>query len=153
MSGSDGLWCTVQIFVEYVMLHKVNDSPETAHELGELLHGRNMIVNLIPWNPVYSPGMKLEAPGAEGLAEFQRIVREEHGIFCTVRQEMGQDISGEAPLPPALLPLRIPSHWARMLHSRSPILGCLLRWESAVSAFSLHLSEVSLLGQCPRNQM
>lgn len=120
VSGSDGLWCTVQIFVEYVMLHKVNDSPETAHELGELLHGRNMIVNLIPWNPIYSPGMKLEAPGAERLAEFQRIVREDHGIFCTVRQEMGQDISGEAPLPPALLALRIPLHWTRMLRSRSP---------------------------------
>ena len=99
VSGSDGLWRTVQIFVEYVMLHKVNDSPETAHELGELLHGRNMIVNLIPWNPIYSPGMKLEAPGAERVAEFQQIMREEHGIFCTVRQEMGQDISGEAALP------------------------------------------------------
>ena len=83
-----------QIFVEYVMLHKINDSPETAHELGQLLKGRNMIVNLIPWNPVYSPGMQLKAPGDERVAEFQRIVREHYGIFCTVRQEMGQDISG-----------------------------------------------------------
>ena len=84
----------MQIFVEYVMLHKINDSPETAHELGQLLRGRNMIVNLIPWNPVYSPGMQLEAPSSARVAEFQRIVREEYGIFCTVRQEMGQDISG-----------------------------------------------------------
>ena len=76
------------------MLHKINDSPETAHELGQLLKGRNMIVNLIPWNPVYSPGMQLEAPGSERVAEFQRIVREHYDIFCTVRQEMGQDISG-----------------------------------------------------------
>ena len=53
-----------QIFVEYVMLHEVNDSPKTAHELGQLLKGRNMIVNLIPWNPIYSPGMQLEAPEA-----------------------------------------------------------------------------------------
>ncbi|CAK0759542.1 hypothetical protein CVIRNUC_002705 [Coccomyxa viridis] len=83
-----------KIFVEYVMLHKINDSPETAHELGQLLKGRNMIVNLIPWNPVYSPGMQLEAPGSERVAEFQRIVREHYDIFCTVRQEMGQDISG-----------------------------------------------------------
>ena len=85
----------MQIFVEYVMLHKINDGPETAHELGQLLKGRNMIVNLIPWNPVYSPGMRLEAPGSERVAVFQRIVREEYGIFCTVRQEMGQDISGK----------------------------------------------------------
>ena len=83
-----------QIFVEYVMLHKINDSSETAHELGQLLKGRNMIVNLIPWNPVYSPGMQLEAPGSARVAEFQRIVREHYDIFCTVRQEMGQDISG-----------------------------------------------------------
>lgn len=77
------------------MLHKINDSQETAHELGQLLRGRNMIVNLIPWNPVYSPGMQLEAPGSERVAAFQRILREQYGIFCTVRQEMGQDISGE----------------------------------------------------------
>ena len=134
VSGSDGLWRTVQIFVEYVMLHKVNDSPETAHELGELLHGRNMIVNLIPWNPIYSPGMKLQAPGAERVAEFQRIVSEEHGIFCTVRQEMGQDISGEAALPsPALLALCISMDRTCMLRSCGS-LGCLLREESAVSA-------------------
>ena len=77
------------------MLHKINDSPETAHELGQLLRGRNMIVNLIPWNPVYSPGMQLEAPGAVRVANFQSIIREQYGIFCTVRQEMGQDISGK----------------------------------------------------------
>ena len=80
------------------MLHEVSDSPKTAHELGQLLKGRNMIVNLIPWNPIYSPGMQLEAPEDKRVAEFQRIVREEHGIFCTVRQEMGQDISGAANL-------------------------------------------------------
>ena len=32
-------------------------------------------------------------PGQQVTA-FQRIVREEYGVFCTVRQEMGQDISG-----------------------------------------------------------
>ena len=79
------------------MLHKINDSQETAHELGQLLRGRNMIVNLIPWNPVYSPGMQLDAPGTERVAAFQRILREQYGIFCTVRQEMGQDISGKKP--------------------------------------------------------
>ena len=77
------------------MLHKVNDSPETAHELGQLLGGRNMIGNLIPWDPVYSAGMQLEAPGTVRVANFQSIIREEYGIFCTVRQEMGQDISGK----------------------------------------------------------
>lgn len=83
-----------KIFVEYVMLNRVNDAPETAHELGQLLRGKNMILNLIPWNPVYSPDISFDAPGAERVGAFQRIVREEYGVFCTVRQEMGQDISG-----------------------------------------------------------
>lgn len=86
-----------QIFVEYVMLNRVNDAPETAHELGQLLRGKNMILNLIPWNPIYSPDMHFEAPGGARVTAFQRIVREEYGVFCTVRQEMGQDISGNPP--------------------------------------------------------
>lgn len=107
---------SVQIFVEYVMLHKINDSPETAHELGQLLRGRNMIVNLIPWNPVYSPGMQLEAPGSERVADFQRIVREQYGIFCTVRQEMGQDISGkEAFAIPLICVAHAPAHLSLVL--------------------------------------
>lgn len=48
------------------------------------------------------PGLKTKGNFA-GLSEgchgnqvtaFQRILREEYGVFCTVRQEMGQDISG-----------------------------------------------------------
>lgn len=77
------------------MLYRVNDNPETAHELGRLLQGKDMIVNLIPWNPIYSPDMHFEAPGRERVADFHRIIRQEYGIFCTVRQEMGQDISGQ----------------------------------------------------------
>lgn len=39
--------------MEYVMLRGVNDGPEQAHELGALLQGRDVVQNLIPWNPVY----------------------------------------------------------------------------------------------------
>jgi hypothetical protein len=116
------------------MLHKVNDSPGTAHELGELLSGRNMIVNLIPWNPIYSPSMKLEAPGAERVAEFQRIVREEHGIFCTVRQEMGQDISGKAPSPYFACPVHFIAQDLYAVQQLQPNLRYLLRWESTEQA-------------------
>lgn len=35
------------------MLRGVNDNPEQAHELGALLKGRNVVQNLIPWNPIY----------------------------------------------------------------------------------------------------
>ena len=60
-----------QIFVEYVMLSGVNDTPEIARELGALVQGRNMLVNLIPWNPVYSPGMQFEAPGTQRVRQLR----------------------------------------------------------------------------------
>ncbi len=88
----------VQVFVEYVMLAGVNDQPEQAHQLGELLQGRDMIINLIPWNPVYSPDISFEAPAASSCAEFQSIVRNSYGLPCTIRQEKGQDISGGCPI-------------------------------------------------------
>lgn len=38
------------VFVEYVMLGPdVNCTPTHAHQLGALLRGRNVLVNLIPW--------------------------------------------------------------------------------------------------------
>lgn len=82
-----------QVFVEYVMLAKVNDNEEQAHQLGALLQGRAVVLNLIPWNPVYSPEYDFEAPGQQRTDSFQTIVRQ-YGVQCTVRQEKGQDISG-----------------------------------------------------------
>lgn len=75
------------------MLARVNDSEEQAHQLGALLQGRAVVLNLIPWNPVYSPEFEFEAPGHERTDLFQGIVRQ-YGVHCTVRQEKGQDISG-----------------------------------------------------------
>ena len=40
-----------KVFVEYVMLAGVNDSPESARALAALLDGRAFKVNLIPYNP------------------------------------------------------------------------------------------------------
>lgn len=85
----------LQIFLEYVMLAEVNDNPEQAHQLGKLLSHRpaQYMVNLIPWNPVYSPDISFEAPASERTSEFHRIVRS-YGLHCTVRREMGQEIAG-----------------------------------------------------------
>lgn len=82
-----------KVFVEYVMLAKVNDNEEQAHQLGALLQGRAVVLNLIPWNPVYSPEFDFEAPGNHRTSHFQSIVRL-YSVHCTVRQEKGQDISG-----------------------------------------------------------
>ena len=86
------------------MLAKVNDNPEQAHQLGKLLSHRRAqyMVNLIPWNPVYSPEISFEAPGPERLSEFHRIVRS-YSLHCTVRREMGQEIAGRSSAPPFLL--------------------------------------------------
>lgn len=85
----------LRVFVEYVVLSGVNDGLEQAHELGQLLQGHSAVLNLIPWNPVYSPdGPKFAAPSEQALAAFQQVLRGQYGISTTVRQEKGQDISG-----------------------------------------------------------
>ncbi|KAG2482924.1 hypothetical protein HYH03_018202 [Edaphochlamys debaryana] len=84
-----------RVFYEYVMLSGVNDGEEQAHELGKLLKGDDVVVNLIPWNPIYQPeGPFFEAPRDGSVGKFQNILRFEYGLHTTVRQEMGQDISG-----------------------------------------------------------
>eukprot|EP00798_Chlamydomonas_sp_ICE-L_P021606 gene21606-28606_t len=83
-----------KVFVEYVMLSGVNDGQEQAEELGALLQDHNVVLNLIPYNPVYSPGMSFKAPTMEAVTQFQSTLRIKHGIPTTVRQEKGQDIAG-----------------------------------------------------------
>jgi adenine C2-methylase RlmN of 23S rRNA A2503 and tRNA A37 len=81
--------------VEYVVLKGVNDAIELAHEMGELLRGKDVIINLIPWNPVYSPdGPAFDAPDMETIVKFQTVLINQYKLHCTVRQEKGQDISG-----------------------------------------------------------
>jgi adenine C2-methylase RlmN of 23S rRNA A2503 and tRNA A37 len=83
-----------RVFIEYVMLGPdFNCLEEHAHELGELLRGRDVVVNLIPWNPILSPGMDFKAPVTGATAAFQRILKEEYGLPSTLRQEKGQDVS------------------------------------------------------------
>jgi hypothetical protein len=63
-----------------------------AHELGQLLRGRDVSVNLIPWNPVLSPDFDFRAPPADTAFMFQNVLKQ-YGLPCTVRQEKGQDVS------------------------------------------------------------
>ncbi|PSC70785.1 radical SAM domain-containing [Micractinium conductrix] len=83
------------VFVEYVMLGPdVNCTEAHAHQLGALLKGRDVLVNLIPWNPILSPTMTFAAPHDGATAAFHRVLRHEYGVNCTIRAEKGQDISG-----------------------------------------------------------
>ncbi len=77
------------ITFEYVLLGGVNDEPENAREVAELLRGIKCKVNLIALNP--GPGIEFETPAAERVAAFQAILREA-GIPAFVRRPRGRDI-------------------------------------------------------------
>ena len=51
-----------------------------------LLQGRNVLVNLIPYNPTYAPGSEeFQEPTEEALQSFKAIVHE-HGLLVTIRR-------------------------------------------------------------------
>jgi 23S rRNA (adenine2503-C2)-methyltransferase len=77
------------VFIEYVMLSGVNDSPGQARALADLLGpGRGWKVNLIPYNPT---GL-YEGSSRETIAAFKAVL-EEHGVHATVRLTRGRDIA------------------------------------------------------------
>jgi 23S rRNA (adenine2503-C2)-methyltransferase len=77
------------ITFEYVLLGRVNDDPENAREVAELLRGLRCKVNLIALNP--GPGIDFLTPDAERVAAFQKILRGA-GIPAFVRRPRGRDI-------------------------------------------------------------
>uniref|UniRef100_A0A803MNZ1 Radical SAM core domain-containing protein n=1 Tax=Chenopodium quinoa TaxID=63459 RepID=A0A803MNZ1_CHEQI len=82
-----------KIFIEYIMLDGVNDNELQAHQLGKLLETLEVVVNLIPFNPVGSTS-QFKTSSETKVKKFQRILRETYNIRTTVRKEMGQDING-----------------------------------------------------------
>jgi 23S rRNA (adenine2503-C2)-methyltransferase len=77
------------ITFEYVLLEGVNDCPENAKEVAELLRGLRCKVNLIALNP--GPGIDFTTPSEERVVAFQKILREA-GIPAFVRRPRGRDI-------------------------------------------------------------
>jgi len=77
-----------KVFIEYVMLDGVNDAPEHAHALAELLDPRVFKVNLIPYNPT---GMYDGSPRAR-IAAFKSVL-DRAGLPSTVRLTRGRDIA------------------------------------------------------------
>ena len=74
---------------EYVLLGGVNDAPENAKEVADLLRGLRCKVNLIALNP--GPGIDFTTPEAERVAAFQNVLRDA-GIATFVRRPRGRDI-------------------------------------------------------------
>ncbi|HEY4366743.1 MAG TPA: 23S rRNA (adenine(2503)-C(2))-methyltransferase RlmN [Steroidobacteraceae bacterium] len=77
------------ITFEYVMLDGVNDQPEHAFELVDLLRGRPAKVNLIPFNAF--PGTGYKRSTAAAIERFRDICNS-HGVIATTRRTRGDDI-------------------------------------------------------------
>jgi 23S rRNA (adenine2503-C2)-methyltransferase len=74
---------------EYCLLSGVNDSPEDAGRLAELLRGIRCKVNLIPFNEF--PGIPYRRPGAAAVNQFAATLAKA-GVSVTVRESRGRDI-------------------------------------------------------------
>lgn len=79
-----------KIMFEYLLIDKVNDSPQNAKDLVKLLNGIKAKVNLILFNP--HEGTFYQRPSIQKAIEFQEILNAK-GITCTIRQSKGLDIS------------------------------------------------------------
>jgi len=80
-----------QVTFEYVLLSGVNDTPEYAHRLGELLAPLKQFahVNCIPVN---ATSASYRAPGPDAIHAFREILFA-HNISNTIRAERGDDIA------------------------------------------------------------
>jgi 23S rRNA (adenine2503-C2)-methyltransferase len=86
--------------VEYAMIRDVNDQPERADLLGDLLAPRLAHVNLIPLNP--TPGSAWDASPKRVEREFVRRLQA-RGVPVTVRDTRGRGIEaacGQLAVPP-----------------------------------------------------
>jgi 23S rRNA (adenine2503-C2)-methyltransferase len=74
---------------EYVLLENVNDSPQNAREVVELIRGLRAKVNLIALNP--GPGIDFSTPAEQRVLEFQKVLVSA-GIPAFIRRPRGRDI-------------------------------------------------------------
>ena len=78
-----------RVTFEYALMEGVNDSPEIAEELAELLRGNGSPVNLIPINPTAG---NFKRPSGNRIHRFEQILSNA-GVNCTIRVEKGVEIS------------------------------------------------------------
>jgi 23S rRNA (adenine2503-C2)-methyltransferase len=78
-----------KIFYEYLMLAEVNDRPDDARRLADLLGGKLHHVNLIPYNATDAPYQRSQVVR---MRRFSDILQE-RGVPTTIRHTMGDDIA------------------------------------------------------------
>jgi len=74
---------------EYVLLDGVNDEPQHAREVVELIRGVRAKVNLIALNP--GPEIDFKTPQESRVLAFQKVLRDA-GIPAYIRRPRGRDI-------------------------------------------------------------
>ncbi len=74
---------------EYVLLEQVNDSPQNAQEVVELIRRVRAKVNLIPLNP--GPEIDFRTPSEERVRAFQKVLVSA-GVPTFIRRPRGRDI-------------------------------------------------------------
>ena len=78
-----------RVTFEYVLLGGLNDQPEHARRLVRLLRGREVLVNVIPYNRV--PGLPYQTPAAAVTARFAQSLRQGN-LTVKTRHRKGQRI-------------------------------------------------------------
>ena len=86
-----------RVFLAYILLRGINDSPVHAGKLARLLRQNLKVlplyhVDLIPYNETSHSGGIFAAPDRERVGEFLRVLRQA-GISCSARTQFGSDIS------------------------------------------------------------
>jgi 23S rRNA (adenine2503-C2)-methyltransferase len=79
-----------RITFEYVLIEDVNDTPEDAHRLVQLMKGLKKKINLIPLNS--DPWISLKKPAEERILAFQKILADHH-LTASIRRPRGNDVS------------------------------------------------------------
>jgi len=74
---------------EYVLIEGVNDAPEQAREVVELVRGMRARINLIALNP--GTELPYRTPGQERVLAFRQILVDA-GILAFIRRPRGRDI-------------------------------------------------------------
>ena len=77
------------VTIEYTLLKGVNDSPEQARELAQLLRDYPCKINLIPFNPF--PQSSYRQPSGNAVSRFWQVLVDA-GYIVTVRTTRGDDI-------------------------------------------------------------
>lgn len=74
---------------EYLLLKDINDKPEHAKQIKELLKGLNAYINLIPYNSVDEN--EYQTSSEENALRFYDLLKK-NGVAVTLRQKKGDDI-------------------------------------------------------------